>query len=78
MTVVYRDYRSKDIHVSFRANDALISTLNDRTRKAGRYGECSPVPAPLGFAAEGVIRRKRAIRISSGIFRLSHQCTLGR
>jgi hypothetical protein len=35
MTVVYRDYRSQDIHVSFRANDALVTALNDRARKTG-------------------------------------------
>jgi hypothetical protein len=35
MTVVYRDYRNQDTHVSFRANDALVSALNDRARKAG-------------------------------------------
>jgi hypothetical protein len=35
MTVVYRNYRNQDIHVSFRASDALVTTLNDRARKAG-------------------------------------------
>jgi hypothetical protein len=34
MTVVYRD-RIQDTQVSFRANDALITALTDRARKAG-------------------------------------------
>jgi hypothetical protein len=35
MTVVYRDYRNQDTHVSFRANDTLVSALNEPARKAG-------------------------------------------
>lgn len=32
---MYRDYRNQDTHVSFRANDTLVSALNERARKAG-------------------------------------------
>lgn len=32
---MYRDYRNQDMHVSFRANDTLVSALNERARKAG-------------------------------------------